>query len=149
MSPFATQRRMIGLIGGMSWASSALYYRHINMLMEEACGPHHNARSVLYTVNFAALLEAGGAGRWDDVAATLIDATRHIARAGAECVVLTANTAHAVAAQVERDGGLPLIHIADATARHVRFGRHEPRHPRARVSRLFARTSRLRRARAR
>lgn len=116
----AIQQRVIGLVGGMSWESTALYYRHINELMQTACGAHHNAESVLYTVDFARLLAAGQAGRWDEVAATLVHATRRLAAAGAHCVLLTANTAHTVAAQVAADGGLPLLHIADATARAVR-----------------------------
>lgn len=111
----ARQHRMIGLVGGMSWQATALYYRYINQFMHDALGGHHNARSVLYTVDFAGLLSAASAGRWDDVAEALVGAASRLAAAGADFVVLTANTAHAVADRVEAQGGLPLLHIADAT----------------------------------
>jgi aspartate racemase len=118
------QHRVIGLVGGMSWQATALYYRYINQFMHDALGGHHNARSVMYTVDFAGLLAAGSAGRWDEVAETLVDATRRLAAAGADLVVLTANSAHIVADRVATEGRLPLLHIADATIQALPNGVH-------------------------
>ena len=116
------QVRTIGLVGGMSWQSTALYYCLVNETMNEALGGHHNARSVLVTVDFDDVLSPGMAGDWDAVAAILIDAVRDLERAGAECVVLTANTAHLVADAVERATDLPLLHIADVAADAIHAG---------------------------
>jgi aspartate racemase len=114
------QVKTIGLIGGLSWESSALYYRLLNRGAHAALGGHHNARSVLYTVDLAEVLADAEAGRWDAVADTLIAAGKALARAGADFVLITANTAHAVAAQVGDAIGLPLLHIADPTGQAIR-----------------------------
>ena len=110
----------IGLIGGMSWESSALYYRLINQAAQRMLGGHHNAISVLYTLDFEPLVQAGNAGRWDDVSASLADAGRRLRAAGADFFLLTANTAHLFAEDIERDCGLPLLHIGTATAAAIR-----------------------------
>ncbi|OGA60623.1 MAG: hypothetical protein A3G81_09145 [Betaproteobacteria bacterium RIFCSPLOWO2_12_FULL_65_14] len=111
---------MIGLVGGMSWESSALYYRLINQAMARALGGHHNAASVLYTLDFAPLLEAAAQSRWSDVAQRIAEAGRRLKAAGADFILLTANTAHAVASEVEATAGLPLLHIAEPVARALR-----------------------------
>jgi aspartate racemase len=110
------QRRTIGLLGGMSWESTALYYRLLNAGMNKALGGHHNARSVLVTFDFAELLAYGDAGRWDRMAADLIAGAHRLVAAGADCAVITANTAHAVADEVASAIDVPLLHIVDATA---------------------------------
>jgi aspartate racemase len=120
------QHRVIGLIGGMSWESTALYYRLINEAMHEALGGHHNARSALYTLDFAELYALASGDRWDEVADLLIAAAGAVRRAGADFLVLTANTAHAVADQVASAIDMPLLHIADTAAAAIKargFGR--------------------------
>jgi aspartate racemase len=114
------QHRVIGLIGGMSWESTALYYRLINEAMRDALGGHHNARSVLYTVDFAEVYDLGSAGRWNDVADILVAAASAVRCAGADFLLLTANTAHAVADKVAAAIDMPLLHIADATAAAIK-----------------------------
>jgi len=116
------QTRLIGLIGGMSWESSALYYRLINETMQRRCGGHRNAASVLVTLEFESLLQAGGEGRWADVAGAVAEAGRRLARAGADFFLLTANTAHRFADEVERAVGLPLLHIGTPTAAALKAG---------------------------
>jgi aspartate racemase len=110
------QSRTIGLLGGMSWESTALHYRLLNTSMNKALGGHHNARSVLVTFDFADLLAYGNAGQWDRMAADLIAGARRLKAAGADCAVITANTAHAVADEVESAIDVPLLHIVDAAA---------------------------------
>jgi len=114
------QHRTIGLVGGMSWESTALYYRLLNEGMQARLGGHNNARSVLVTVNFEEVLALGMAGRWDAVGARLGEAAQALARAGADVVLLTANTAHVVADHVREAVDLPLLHIGDVTGAAVR-----------------------------
>lgn len=108
--------RTIGLIGGMSWESSAEYYRLINTAVKERLGGLHSARSVMLSVDFAAIEAMQQEGRWEAAGAMLADAARGLERAGADCLVLCTNTMHKVAGAITAATPLPFIHIADATA---------------------------------
>lgn len=108
--------RTIGLIGGMSWESSAEYYRLINQTVKERLGGLHSARSVLFTVDFAEIEQMQHSGRWADAGALLADAAQSLERAGADCIVLCTNTMHKVADTIIAAVAVPFIHIADATA---------------------------------
>jgi len=112
--------KVMGLIGGTSWESTALYYRHINQITQERYGGHHSAECVLYSLDFEPLLVAAEAGRWQEVADALSDAGRRLAAAGAGFFLLTANTAHRVAEEVQSAVGLPLLHIGQATGQALR-----------------------------
>lgn len=112
--------RVIGLIGGMSWESSAEYYRVINTLTKTRLGPLNSAKSLMYTVDFAEVEALQHAGRWDEAAEILVDAAGRLERGGAECVVLCTNTMHKLADRIQAATPLPLIHIADATAAQVK-----------------------------
>lgn len=112
--------RIIGLLGGMSWESSALYYRGLNERVQSRLGKHHNARSILFTLDYEELLSLASAGRWDDVGDILLDAAVRVTTAGAEFLLITATTGHAVAERVEAGLGLPLLHLADPTAEAIR-----------------------------
>ncbi|WP_047336686.1 aspartate/glutamate racemase family protein [Pseudomonas protegens] len=105
--------RTIGLIGGMSWESSAEYYRLINQQVRDRLGPLRSARLLMYSVDFGPVEQAQHAGRWDDAAAILVEAARRLEAGGAECVVLCTNTMHKVAGQIEAAIGVPFLHIAD------------------------------------
>lgn len=107
--------KLIGLIGGMSWESSAEYYRLINQLVAERLGGLHSCRIVLYSVDFDEVERAQREGRWDDAAAVLANAGKALARAGADFLVLCTNTMHKVARAIEDGSGLPLLHICDVT----------------------------------
>ena len=107
--------RTIGLIGGMSWESSAEYYRIINQRVRNQLGPLRSAQVLMYSVDFGPVEQAQHAGRWDDAALILEDAARRLQAGGAECVVLCTNTMHRVAPRIEAAVSIPFLHIADAT----------------------------------
>lgn len=111
---------LIGLVGGMSWESTALYYRYLNEIARTRLGGHHGAHCLIHSLDFEPLLQAGAAQRWDDVAAAIARAGQGLRAAGAQFFLLTANSAHRVAEQVEAAVGLPLLHIADATGAALR-----------------------------
>jgi aspartate racemase len=107
---------LIGLIGGMSWESSALYYRLLNREAHRRLGGHHNARSVLHTLDFDELNRAAAEDRWDIVGDRVVDAARSLKAAGAAFAMITSVTGHMVADRVEATVDLPLLHLADPTA---------------------------------
>ncbi len=106
--------RTIGLIGGMSWESSAEYYRIINQRVRDQLGPLRSAQLLMYSVDFGPVEQAQHAGRWDDTALILEDAARRLQAGGAECVVLCTNTMHKLAPRIEAAVSIPFLHIADA-----------------------------------
>jgi len=112
--------KTIGLIGGMSWESTAVYYRVINETVRARLGGLHSAKIALVSVDLAEIEARQEVGDWDAVGESLADAARRVAAAGAEFVVLCSNTAHRVADAVEAAAGVPLLHIADPTAEAVR-----------------------------
>lgn len=112
--------KTIGLIGGMSWESSAEYYRMINRASKARHGGHHNAKSVMVTVDFAEIEALQRAQDWDALGARMADAARQLQAAGADVVVLTTNTMHRVADAIERELTLPFLHIADPTGAALR-----------------------------
>jgi aspartate racemase len=106
----------IGLVGGMSWESSAEYYKDLNLGVEKRLGGLSSARTVMASVDFAEVTALQEAGDWDGVAAVLVDAARSVERAGADFLVLCTTTFHRVADQVEHAVDLPLLHLADVVA---------------------------------
>lgn len=114
----------IGLVGGMSWESSALYYRLLNQAVQRRLGGHHNARSIMVTLDFQRLLDAAGRGDWQDVSAQIGDAAARLEAAGANFLLLTANTAHQVFDHLPQYTRLPALHIGSATARALRAAGH-------------------------
>jgi len=111
--------KTIGLIGGMSWESTALYYRIINREVARRLGGWHSAKLVLNSVDFDAVVVRQKAARWDELAEMLADAARSLERAGADCVLIGTNTMHRVAAEVQAAVRIPLLHIADVTAEAI------------------------------
>jgi aspartate racemase len=112
--------RKLGLIGGMSWQSTAIYYRHMNTIAHERLGGLHSADIVLRSLDFAGIAEKQHSGDWDGAADILVAAARDLERAGAEALVLCTNTMHLLADRIEAACSIPLIHIADATADAIR-----------------------------
>ncbi|WP_406304694.1 aspartate/glutamate racemase family protein [Streptomyces sp. NBC_00885] len=112
--------KTIGLIGGMSWESSAEYYRLLNELVRERLGGLHSAKCVLHSVDFAEIEELQVAGDWERAGEILADAARGLQAAGADLLLICTNTMHKVAGQVEAAVSVPLLHLADATADAVR-----------------------------
>ncbi|WP_020575062.1 aspartate/glutamate racemase family protein [Actinopolymorpha alba] len=111
--------RTIGLIGGMSWESSAEYYRMINEETRHRLGGHHCAPSLLLTLDFAEIEAMQRAGDWDAAGARLAAAARTLEAAGADLVLLCTNTMHLVADAITSAVGIEFVHIVDATAERV------------------------------
>ena len=112
--------KTIGLLGGMSWESTALYYRALNRGVNERLGGQHSARILLHSVDFEEIQALQQADAWDEAGDLLGDAARALEGAGADFLVLCTNTMHRVAPRIEAAVSIPLLHIADATAREVR-----------------------------
>jgi len=108
--------KTIGLIGGMSWESSAEYYRIINERVRASLGGLHSARVLMLSVDFATIETMQKTGRWDDAASELVAAARALELAGADCIVLCTNTMHKVADAIAGAVRIPFLHITDATA---------------------------------
>ncbi len=106
----------IGLIGGMSWESSAAYYEALNLGVEKRLGGLHSARTVMTSVDFDEVNSLQEQERWDEVAAILTTAAQGVESAGADFLVLCTTTFHRVAEQVEAAVGIPLLHLADVVA---------------------------------
>ena len=111
--------KTIGLIGGLSWESSAEYYRIINQAAQQRLGGLHSAQCLMYSFDFGEIEALQAAGDWAAATARMVDAAGRLARGGAGCIVICSNTMHHMAPEIEAALDLPLIHIADATARTI------------------------------
>lgn len=109
--------KTIGLIGGMSWESTLTYYQLINEHVKAALGGLHSAKILLYSVDFAEIEACQASGDWDRSAVLLTAAAQSLERAGADFLLICTNTMHKVAGQIQARVGIPLLHIAQATAR--------------------------------
>ena len=109
-------RKTIGLIGGMSWESTILYYKIINEVISQKLGGLHSAKIILYSVDFAEVEQCQAEGRWEDAGNLLGSVAKRLQLAGADFVVLCTNTMHKVAFRIEECIDIPLLHIADVTA---------------------------------
>lgn len=112
--------KTIGLIGGLSWESSAVYYRLINEMVRDRLGGAHSAASLMYSVDFATFEDLQHRGEWDTLTGLMVDAGLRLKRGGADFIVICTNTMHKMAAAVETGSGLPLLHIADAAAAAIK-----------------------------
>jgi len=108
--------KTIGLLGGMSWHSTALYYELINEGVQQQLGGLHSAKILMASVDFAEIEKLQRSGDWDRAGTILADLTRKLERAGADFIVIGTNTMHISAAAIEQAVNIPLLHIADATA---------------------------------
>lgn len=115
--------KTIGLIGGMSWQSLTEYYRIKNEVVKRRLGGFHSAKCILYSVDFEEIELCQRNGEWEKTARILSDAACSLKAAGAGFIILCTNTMHKVADQIQAGAGIPLLHIADITARRVTPGR--------------------------
>lgn len=115
-----SQQAIIGLIGGMSWESSAEYYRIINQTVRERLGGLRSARCLMWSLDFGEIEALQHAGRWDDAAALMIDAATRLEQGGADFFLICTNTMHRMADQVQAAVRIPLLHIADPTADRIK-----------------------------
>ncbi len=111
--------KTIGLLGGMSWESTASYYRVINEGIRQALGGLHSAKLCLYSVDFDDIETLQQQGRWDDAGVILARAAKSVEAGGADFLLLCTNTMHKVAPAIEAAISIPLVHIADATAEQL------------------------------
>lgn len=111
---------MIGMLGGMSWESSAEYYRLLNYGVRDRLGPTASARCLLWSFDFAEIEALQHRGDWDALGDRLVDAAQRLETGGAEGLLICTNTMHRLAAQVEAAVDIPLLHIADPTAARIK-----------------------------
>jgi aspartate racemase len=114
------EQAVIGLIGGMSWESSAEYYRIINREVRNRLGGAHSARSLMWSVDFGEIERLQHAGDWDELTERMKDAAVRLERGGADFVLLCTNTMHLIADAVAEAINIPLLHIADPTAEKIK-----------------------------
>jgi aspartate racemase len=116
--------KTIGLIGGMSWESTLHYYREINETIKARLGGLHSAKLVLFSVDFHEIEELQRAGDWNTAGVVLARAARTLEAAGADFLVLCANTMHIVAPAIEAAVSVPLLHVTDSTAAEIKRAGH-------------------------
>ena len=111
--------KTIGLIGGMSWESSLEYYRIINEEVKAKLGGLHSAKCILYSVDFEEIERCQAEGDWESSGKLLGDAALSLEKAGAEMILICTNTMHKVIGYIEEKVSLPILHIADSTAKQI------------------------------
>ncbi|MEJ2291251.1 MAG: aspartate/glutamate racemase family protein [Deinococcales bacterium] len=114
------RQKVIGMLGGMSWESSAEYYRIVNQSVQARLGPTASARCLLWSFDFAEIEALQHEGRWDEAEALMVDAARRLEGAGAELLILCTNTMHRMAEAIEAAVAVPFLHIADPTGERIR-----------------------------
>jgi aspartate racemase len=112
--------KVIGLLGGMSWESTASYYRLLNTAIKEQLGGLHSAKVIVYSVDFHEIERLQRSAEWDAAGALLADAAKSLEAAGADCLLIGANTMHKVAPAIEAAVRIPVLHVVDATAAAIR-----------------------------
>ena len=115
----------IGIIGGMSWESTQLYYQAINEGIKQALGGLHSARIILNSLDFAAIEKLQHAGDWKGAGECMNQAAKSLERGGADFIVIATNTMHKVANETMQDVNLPLLHIVDPTAEALTLAGHK------------------------
>ncbi len=111
--------KILGLIGGLSWFSTAVYYRTINELINQKLGGSNSAKLLLYSVNFNDFKILQEADDWKQIETMVSDIARKLESAGADCIVMCTNTPHLIADLVQQKINIPLLHIADETAKEI------------------------------
>lgn len=111
--------KTIGLLGGMSWESTSEYYRIINEEVKNRLGGLHSAKCILYSVDFEEIEVCQRNGEWEKTAQLLNDAARRLKAGGADFIILCTNTMHKIADEIQAGLDIPLLHIADSTARQI------------------------------
>jgi len=112
--------KKLGLIGGTTWVSTVDYYSYINKMAAGRLGGSASAELILYSLNFAEIKDWADQSNWTAIGGRLSDLSRKLESAGAEAIVLCANTMHIVADEVRQSVGIPLLHIVDAVAKEIR-----------------------------
>jgi len=111
--------KTIGLLGGMSWESTALYYKQINEEIKKQLGGLHSAKVVIYSVDFDEIEKLQHENKWDETAKILSHAAKNIQNAGADFLLICTNTMHKVAPSIQKSIDIPILHIANATGEEL------------------------------
>jgi len=111
--------KTIGLIGGMSWESSAVYYKLINLKVRELLGGFHSCKSVMLTVDFAEIEELQHQEKWKELDDMMASAAIHLEKAGADIIVLCTNTMHLCSQAITDNINIPFLHIAEAAGMEI------------------------------
>ncbi|MCU4400813.1 aspartate/glutamate racemase family protein [Acinetobacter pittii] len=111
--------KTIGLLGGMSWESTALYYQKINKMVHHKLGKLHSAKVIINSVDFEEIAALQAKGLWQEAGTYLAEQAQNLEKAGADCILVCTNTMHKIAAQIEDSITVPFLHIADATAKEI------------------------------
>ncbi|MBO3697691.1 aspartate/glutamate racemase family protein [Roseivirga sp. E12] len=112
--------KTVGLIGGMSWESSKMYYQYANEYVKHRLGGSHSCKCVMVSVDFAEIEKYTFAGQWDKIGEMMAKCTRQLEAAGADIIVLCTNTIHLVSDYIEKSTDLPFLHIAEATGKSIK-----------------------------
>ncbi|NER13575.1 amino acid racemase [Leptobacterium flavescens] len=111
--------KTIGLIGGMSWESSKMYYEFINKRIQELLGDSYSGKSIMITVNFAEIEKLTFAGNWQGIGEIVKEAAQNLEKAGADMILLCTNAIHLVSNAISDNTSVPFLHIADVTAQEI------------------------------
>lgn len=112
--------KTLGLLGGMSWESTTTYYQRLNRLARERLGGQHSAKLLIWSADFAPIAAMQASGDWAGATEVLVEAAKALEGAGAEAILICANTMHLMAPEVQAAVRIPLLHVADATAETLR-----------------------------
>lgn len=111
--------KVIGIIGGVSWESSAEYYRIINQKVKEQLGGLHSAELILYSLDFELISQWEHEGQWDQIASCILETSQKLQSAGADFILIASNTLHKIVPEIESRLSIPIVHIADAVAETI------------------------------
>ncbi|MFP4023290.1 MAG: aspartate/glutamate racemase family protein [Thiohalospira sp.] len=112
--------KTIGLLGGMSWESSLIYYKIINQKVKELQGGHHSCECIMYSVDFDLIKKLQHEDRWEELTQIMIEAAQKIEKGGAEMLTICTNTMHKMYHEMQQNLSIPILHIADATAEAIK-----------------------------
>jgi len=112
--------KTIGLIGGMSWESSAHYYKIINEVVKERLGSNHSAQCLMYSVEFAEIMKLQKTGEWEKLSDIMIEIAQKLEKGGADFIIICANTMHKMFPEMQSNISIPILHIADVTATRIK-----------------------------
>lgn len=118
-------QKIIGMLGGMSWKSSAEYYRLVNEGVRDRLGGLHSARCLMWSFDFDDIAVLQREDRWDDAAAEMVEAAQRLERGGADFLIICTNTMHKAYDRMRAAVELPLLHIADPTAARIKADGHQ------------------------
>lgn len=111
--------KTIGILAGMSWQSSVIYYQELNSAIQKKLGANHSAKIVMYSVDFAPIVKLQHENKWQEIKSILIDAAKKVEKAGADFLLIATNTMHKLAEDINEAINIPIVHIADEVGQAI------------------------------